>query len=112
VKAANYGVSDSQYNLGIFYARGIGVQKNMVEAYKWFALAAAQGDKEAGKKQDDVAQKLDAKEMAQARTATENWVPQMQPTDAIRAPAPAGGWDQPATGYLPMQTLPVRLGSR
>jgi len=112
VKAANYGVSDSQYNLGILYARGIGVQKNMVEAYKWFALAAAQGDKEAGKKQDDVAQKLDAKEMAQARTATENWVPQMQPTDAIRAPAPAGGWDQPATGYLPMQTLPVRLGLR
>lgn len=112
VKAANYGVSDSQYNLGILYARGIGVPKNMIEAYKWFALAAAQGDKEAGKKQDEVAQKLDAKEMAQARTATESWVPQMQPTEAIRAPTPAGGWDQPATGYLPAQTLPVRLGAR
>ena len=29
--------------------------KNLAESYKWFALAAAQGDKEAGKKRDDVA---------------------------------------------------------
>ena len=42
------GVADSQYNLGILYARGIGVDQNLAESYKWFALAAQQGDQDAG----------------------------------------------------------------
>ena len=42
-KAADRGVADSQYNLGILYARGIGVDQNLAESYKWFALAAAAG---------------------------------------------------------------------
>ena len=43
-KAAEHGIADSQYNLGILYARGIGVEQNLAESYKWFSLAAAQGD--------------------------------------------------------------------
>ena len=42
-KAASFGVADSQYNLGILFARGIGVEQNLSESYKWFALAAQQG---------------------------------------------------------------------
>ena len=49
------GVADSQYNLGILYARGIGVDQNLAESYKWFSLAAQQGDQDAAKKRDDVA---------------------------------------------------------
>ena len=33
----------SQYNLGVMYARGQGVQKNVDEALKWYRKAAAQG---------------------------------------------------------------------
>ena len=33
---------------------------NLAESYKWFALAAAQGDNEAAKKRDEVAARLDA----------------------------------------------------
>ena len=51
--------TDSQYNLGILYARGIGVEANLAEAYKWFALAAREGDTEAAKKRDDVGARLD-----------------------------------------------------
>jgi len=43
-KAAERGVADSQFNLGILYARGIGVEQNLAESFKWFSLAAAQGD--------------------------------------------------------------------
>jgi len=39
--------------------RGIGVDQNLAESYKWFALAAAQGDQDAAKKREDVAGRLD-----------------------------------------------------
>ena len=70
-KAADRGVADSQYNLGILYARGIGVDQNLAESYKWFALAAQQGDQDAAKKRDDVAARLDQQSLvaAQARGA-------------------------------------------
>ena len=59
-KAADRGVADSQFNLGILYARGIGVEQNLAESFKWFSLAAAQGDADAGHKRDDIAKRLDA----------------------------------------------------
>lgn len=41
---ANNGNAVAQYNLGIMYAEGLGVQENNKEAVKWFKLAAEQGD--------------------------------------------------------------------
>ena len=35
-KAAELGVTDSQFNLAILYARGVGVEQSFAEAYKWF----------------------------------------------------------------------------
>ena len=46
-KAAGQGYAEVQYNLGGTYARGVGVEKDEVEAYKWYLLAAAQGDAKA-----------------------------------------------------------------
>ena len=40
---------------GCCAARGLGTDKNFIESYKWFALAAAQGDAESAKKRDEVA---------------------------------------------------------
>lgn len=37
------GDSESQYNLGLMYAKGRGVPENDAEAVKWFSLAAEQG---------------------------------------------------------------------
>ena len=92
--AARHGVADSQYNLGILYARGIGVGVDLAESYKWFALAAAGGDPEAGKKRDEVAAHLDAAALAGARRAVESFTAEPQPAAAITVPAPAGGWDK------------------
>ena len=66
-KAADHGVADSQYNLGILYARGIGVEQNLAEPTKWFALAAREGDTDAAKKRDDVAGRLDQQSLVAAR---------------------------------------------
>lgn len=44
---AERGFADAQYNLGIVYLHGDGVDKNEAEAIKWFRLAAEQGDRPA-----------------------------------------------------------------
>ena len=35
-QAAEHGVRDSQFNLAILHARGLGVPQDLIEAYKWF----------------------------------------------------------------------------
>lgn len=45
-KAASLGLSDSQFNLAVLYERGDGVPQSLVEAFKWYSIAAAAGDVE------------------------------------------------------------------
>jgi localization factor PodJL len=46
-QAAEFGFTDSQFNLGILYEQGRGVEANAGEALFWFMLAAQQGDEAA-----------------------------------------------------------------
>ena len=39
-------MSDSQFNLAVLYERGDGVPLSLIDAYTWYAIAAAQGDGE------------------------------------------------------------------
>jgi localization factor PodJL len=92
-------VADSQYNLGILYARGIGVDQNLAESYKWFALAAQQGDQDAAKKREDVAARLDQQSLVAAKLAVQTWAADPPPDEAMNVKAPPGGWDSAqATG--------------
>jgi localization factor PodJL len=75
-KAAEHGLRDSQYNLGVLYARGLGVPQNLAESYRWFALAANQGDGDAAKKRDDVASRLDQQSLVATRLAVQTWTAQ------------------------------------
>lgn len=92
-KAADYGVIDSQYNLAILYARGIGVETNLAESFKWFALASREGDRDAAKKRDDIAARLDKRSLTAAMAAAKAWQPQPQPEAAVQVRIPPGGWD-------------------
>ncbi|WP_099867884.1 peptidoglycan-binding protein [Pararhizobium haloflavum] len=74
--AANHGISDSQFNLAVLYARGSGVDQDLGQSYKWFALAAADGDSDAAAKRDEVANALDADALAEAKAAVDLWQPQ------------------------------------
>jgi localization factor PodJL len=91
--AAEHGIVDSQYNLAVLYARGIGVETNLVEAFKWFALASREGDRDAVKKRDDIAARLDRQTLTTAMAAAQSWQAQPQPEDAIQVRMPPGGWD-------------------
>jgi localization factor PodJL len=92
-KAADFGIRDSQYNLAILYARGLGVQQDLVQSYMWFSAAAAQGDEDAGKKREDVAAKLDAKSLAQAKANADAFHPMVPDRVANEVQAPPGGWE-------------------
>ena len=42
--AADQGVANEQYNVGLMYADGRGVPQDAAEAVRWYRLAADQGD--------------------------------------------------------------------
>ncbi|MBV5266777.1 peptidoglycan-binding protein [Pinisolibacter aquiterrae] len=93
-KAADLGLKDSQFNLGIIHALGSGVKQDLAVSYKWFALAARQGDAEAEKKQTEVAGHLDKVNLAAARMAVQTWVQRplvRAANDEVR------GWGEPAS---------------
>ncbi len=95
-KAADHGITDSQYNLAILYARGIGVEQNYAESYKWFALAAKQGRR---RRRQEARRNRHPSRPAIARgseAAVQKWTAEPQPDDAINVKAPPGGWDPSA----------------
>ncbi len=101
IQAGNFGVADSQYNLGVLYARGLGLKVDLVQSYKWFALAAAQGDTDAGKRRDEVAKALRPAELASARAAVLAFRPRTPDPAANAEPAPKAEWMQTASVSAP-----------
>jgi localization factor PodJL len=75
LKAANLGLSDSQFNLAVLYERGLGVPQNLVDAYKWYAIAAAQGDGESKSRLNAIASQLDSEARAAAQHAADVFRP-------------------------------------
>lgn len=73
LEAAELGVTDSQYNLGILAAKGAGVPQSLEESYKWFALVAKTGDRDAATKRDEVAKALRPEQLEKAKQAAELW---------------------------------------
>jgi localization factor PodJL len=103
--AANYGVRDSQYNLGVVYARGLGTSANMHEAYKWFAIAAQNGDAEAAARRDEIGQSLSDGEVVQSRAAAVGWRSKTPNPDANSVAPPVGGWDSDVVAEADRQAL-------
>ncbi len=78
-KAAAYGLSDSQFNLGVLKEHGLGTSLDLIEAYKWFSLAASSGDTEAAKRRDALRNKLTGDQLAKGDAALGGW--KAKPTD-------------------------------
>ena len=94
-KAAEHGVKDSQYNLAVLLARGLGVAQNLARSYTWFAIVAAQGDEDAGRKRDEVGARLSAADLAAAKAAAEGFKPALPIREANEVALPANGWPEP-----------------
>lgn len=111
-KAAEFGDTDSQFNLGQFYASGIGVTPSQVEAYFWYKLAAKGGDTEAG---DFAAQLVTSGAVSQDAAAqtlqrVANWRA-ATPTAASNGKFGQQDWDRnPADQTLAVQKVLNALG--
>lgn len=103
-QAAELGVKDSQFNLGILSAKGVGLPQNLEESYKWFAIAANAGDKDAAQKRDDVAKIMSPEQLERAKAATELWKPRQLNPDANALNVPADWQESPTTtGSIDME---------
>ena len=87
-RAAEYGVLDSQFNLAILYARGLGVPQDLGQSYVWFAIAAQQGDASASKKRDEVAERLNAATLQEAQKQVAAFHAKT-PSPAVNDPPPS-----------------------
>jgi hypothetical protein len=73
-KAAERGVAGAQFNLGMIYVEGAGVERDFVQAYAWFHLAAAQGMEHAAIAKKQLAEALSPEQIAEAETMSRKLV--------------------------------------
>lgn len=66
-KAAEQGDVEAQARLGVCFDEGIGVMKDPIEAYKWFNLSAAQGNKKTAQWRDSLARSMTRDQVAEAQ---------------------------------------------
>ncbi|MEM1103407.1 MAG: SEL1-like repeat protein, partial [Pseudomonadota bacterium] len=72
-KAANSGLPDSQFNLGVLYEQGRGVNQDHGTAYVWYAIAARSGDRDAELRAEAMTTHLSPARLAEAKTAADGW---------------------------------------
>ncbi|PZN98898.1 MAG: hypothetical protein DCF30_12970 [Hyphomicrobiales bacterium] len=107
-RAAEFGVRDSQYNLAVLLGRGLGSAVDLSQSYLWFSVAAGQGDDDAGRKRDEVAQRLGATDLAAAKAEAAAWKPKPTDNAANEVTAPAKGWDDTPTAAAKKPAKPAR----
>lgn len=69
------GSTDALYSLGVAYSTGShGVACDMIEAHKWFNIAASQGHEEASWCRADISEEMTAREIAEAQRLAREWL--------------------------------------
>ena len=73
--AAAAGDIAAYYDLGVIFSTGgHGVAADLIEAHKWFNLAAAAGHEEAAWCRADVSDEMTAREIAEAQRRARQWL--------------------------------------
>ena len=73
--AAAQGDTNAYYDLGVAYTTGShGVGCDLIEAHKWFNLAAVAGHGEAALCRADISEEMTAREIAEAQRRAREWL--------------------------------------
>ena len=73
--AAADGDESAYFDLGVAYSTGDhGVATDLVEAHKWFNLAASRGHEEAAWCRADLSDEMDARQIAEAQRRARQWL--------------------------------------
>lgn len=69
------GDADALYELGVAYSTGAeGTEVDLIEAHKWFNLAALNGDGRAQESRAELADYMSAREIAEAQRQARAWL--------------------------------------
>ena len=61
-------------SLGLMYSTGRSVEPNLVEAHKWFNIAASRGHAEAAALRSEVAREMSRADIADAQRKARDWL--------------------------------------
>lgn len=103
-QAADHGFSDSQYNLAILYEQGLGVGRDLLQAYRWFALCARSGDAQAAAQRDRLRPRLPGGARLDVDAALARWRPRPVMEAANRVEA---AMDAAQDGRTPASLMPA-----
>jgi TPR repeat protein len=68
------------YELGVAYSTGSGgIAVDLIEAHKWFNLAALNGSERAQECRADIAEDMSAREIAEAQRQARAWLAEISP---------------------------------
>lgn len=73
--AASQGDIIAYFDLGVAFSTGShGVECDLIEAHKWFNLAASKGHEEAAYCRADISEEMTAREIAEAQRQAREWL--------------------------------------
>lgn len=72
--AAQGGQPDALFELGLIYSTGRDVNVDLVEAHKWFNLAAIRGNEEAKHYRSELAREMSKADVALAQKRAREWM--------------------------------------
>jgi TPR repeat protein len=79
LRDAARGDTNACFDLGIVYSSGAeGVDIDMIEAHKWFNIAAMSGDERAKDCRAEIADDMSAREIIEAQKAARAWLSETQ----------------------------------
>ena len=75
VSAAAAGDAEALYELGVAYSTGTnGIEVDLVEAHKWFNLAALNGSEAGQTCRAEISEEMSAREIAEAQRQARAWL--------------------------------------
>jgi len=88
LRDAARGDADACYDLGMAYSTGTeGAELDMIEAHKWFNLAALAGVREGSQLRTEIAAEMSREEIAEAQRAARAWIQSLSGNEASRRAA-------------------------
>ena len=72
--AAQAGMPDALFQLGLMYCSGRDVELDLIEAHKWFNLAAARGNEAAKRYRHEISVELSRSQIGEAQRRARQWM--------------------------------------
>lgn len=72
--AAQGGAPDALFELGLMYSSGRDVGVDLIQAHKWFNLAAMRGNEEAKRYRLEISSEMSKAEIADAQRQARQWM--------------------------------------